>query len=69
MAAGGGINMEKFEEYFQRADLDRDGRISGNEAVSFLLGSNLPRPVLAQVNFIPHPSAYFDLFRHDSNCT
>ncbi|KAK6160838.1 hypothetical protein DH2020_004219 [Rehmannia glutinosa] len=50
MAGAGGVNMEKFEEYFQRADLDRDGRISGAEAVSFLQGSNLPRQVLAQVN-------------------
>ncbi|XP_051124137.1 uncharacterized protein LOC127246675 [Andrographis paniculata] len=44
-----GVNMEKFEEYFQRADLDRDGRISGAEAVAFLQGSNLPRQVLAQI--------------------
>ncbi|KAL0352519.1 UNVERIFIED_CONTAM: EH domain-containing protein 2 [Sesamum calycinum] len=49
MAGAGGVNMEKFEEYFQRADLDRDGRISGAEAVSFLQGSNLPRQVLAQI--------------------
>lgn len=41
--------MEKFELYFQRADLDRDGRISGAEAVSFFQGSNLPKPVLAQI--------------------
>ncbi|KAH6799777.1 Calcium-binding EF hand family protein [Perilla frutescens var. hirtella] len=41
--------MEKFEEYFQKADLDRDGRISGAEAVGFLQGSNLPRQVLAQI--------------------
>ncbi|KAL3617723.1 hypothetical protein CASFOL_038044 [Castilleja foliolosa] len=49
MAGAGGVNMEKFEEYFQRADLDRDGRISGVEAVTFLQGSNLPRQVLAQI--------------------
>ncbi|KAI3465457.1 hypothetical protein Pfo_022120 [Paulownia fortunei] len=49
MAGAGGVNVEKFEEYFQRADLDRDGRISGAEAVSFLQGSNLPRQVLAQI--------------------
>ncbi|RRT66017.1 hypothetical protein B296_00030332 [Ensete ventricosum] len=41
--------MDVFEEYFKRADLDRDGKISGNEAVAFLQGSNLPRNVLAQV--------------------
>ncbi|XP_019186703.1 PREDICTED: epidermal growth factor receptor substrate 15-like 1 isoform X2 [Ipomoea nil] len=47
--AGQGSNMEQFEVYFQRADLDRDGRISGVEAVTFLQGSNLPKQVLAQV--------------------
>ncbi|CAA0807025.1 Calcium-binding EF hand family protein [Striga hermonthica] len=49
MAGAGGVNMEKFEEYFQRADMDRDGKISGAEAVSFLQGSNLSRQVLAQI--------------------
>ncbi|KAG6400189.1 hypothetical protein SASPL_137014 [Salvia splendens] len=44
-----GVGMEKFEEYFQKADADRDGRISGVEAVAFLQGSNLPRQVLAQI--------------------
>ncbi|XP_059643375.1 uncharacterized protein LOC132285223 [Cornus florida] len=38
-----------FDVYFRRADLDRDGRISGDEAVSFFQGSNLPKPVLAQI--------------------
>ncbi|CAL9045379.1 uncharacterized protein LOC103985773 [Musa acuminata AAA Group] len=41
--------MDVFEEYFKRADLDRDGKVSGDEAVAFLQGSNLPRNVLAQV--------------------
>ncbi|GKB03056.1 actin cytoskeleton-regulatory complex protein PAN1-like protein, partial [Tanacetum coccineum] len=40
--------MEKFEEYFRRADLDKDGRISGAEAVAFFQASNLPKPTLAQ---------------------
>ncbi|XP_047981154.1 epidermal growth factor receptor substrate 15-like 1 [Salvia hispanica] len=44
-----GASAEKFEEYFQKADADRDGRISGAEAVAFLQGSNLPRQVLAQI--------------------
>lgn len=47
--AGQNPNMDQFEAYFQRADVDRDGRISGSEAVNFLLSSNLPRQVLAQV--------------------
>ncbi|XP_027905267.1 epidermal growth factor receptor substrate 15 isoform X2 [Vigna unguiculata] len=42
-------NMDQFEAYFRRADLDGDGRISGVEAVSFFMGSNLPKQVLAQV--------------------
>lgn len=50
--------MEKFEEYFQKADVDRDGRISGAEAVAFLQGSNLPRQVLAQVNLITMSSSF-----------
>ncbi|XP_052202300.1 uncharacterized protein LOC127808033 isoform X2 [Diospyros lotus] len=45
----GGPNMDQFEAYFQRADLDRDGRISGAEAVAFFQGSNLPKQVLAQI--------------------
>lgn len=40
---------DQFEAYFRRADLDQDGRISGVEAVAFFQGSNLPKPVLAQV--------------------
>jgi hypothetical protein len=39
-----------FDAYFCAADLDRDGRISGQEAVAFFKGSGLPQPVLAQVN-------------------
>jgi hypothetical protein len=41
--------MEAFEAYFRRADLDQDGRISGQEAVAFFQGANLPQQVLAQV--------------------
>ncbi|KAL3505505.1 hypothetical protein ACH5RR_035346 [Cinchona calisaya] len=46
---GGGLNMDQFEAYFRRADLDQDGKISGAEAVSFFQGSNLPTQVLAQI--------------------
>jgi len=42
-------NVDLFDAYFRRADLDRDGRISGVEAVSFFQGSGLPKKVLAQV--------------------
>jgi hypothetical protein len=47
-------NMDQFEAFFRRADLDGDGRISGAEAVNFFQGSNLPKHVLAQVSsFLP----------------
>ncbi|KAK3134626.1 hypothetical protein QOZ80_6AG0551480 [Eleusine coracana subsp. coracana] len=38
-----------FDAYFRAADLDRDGRISGQEAVAFFKGSGLPQTVLAQI--------------------
>ncbi|KAF7062149.1 hypothetical protein CFC21_068784 [Triticum aestivum] len=41
--------MEAFEAYFRRADLNQDGRISGQEAVAFFQGASLPQQVLAQV--------------------
>ncbi|XP_050145892.1 uncharacterized protein LOC126621421 isoform X1 [Malus sylvestris] len=43
-------NVDLFDAYFRRADLDRDGRISGNEAVAFFQGSGLPKQVLAQID-------------------
>ncbi|XP_010935314.1 uncharacterized protein [Elaeis guineensis] len=42
-------NMEAFDAYFRRADLDKDGRISGAEAVAFFQGFDLPKHVLAQI--------------------
>ncbi|KAF5455621.1 hypothetical protein F2P56_025179 [Juglans regia] len=44
-----GSNLDQFEAYFRRADLDGDGRISGAEAVAFFQGSNLAKQVLAQI--------------------
>ncbi|XP_042508818.1 actin cytoskeleton-regulatory complex protein pan1-like isoform X2 [Macadamia integrifolia] len=44
-----GQNVDLFDTYFRRADLDQDGRISGTEAVAFFQGSNLPKNVLAQI--------------------
>lgn len=41
--------MEAFENYFKKADLNQDGKISGPEAVAFFQGSGLPQQVLAQV--------------------
>ncbi|XP_047314899.1 epidermal growth factor receptor substrate 15-like 1 isoform X2 [Impatiens glandulifera] len=42
-------NVDLFDAYFRRADLDKDGRISGSEGVTFFQGSNLPKQVLAQI--------------------
>ncbi|KAA8547599.1 hypothetical protein F0562_004028 [Nyssa sinensis] len=42
-------NMDLFDAYFRRADLDQDGRITGSEAVAFFQGFNLPKQVLAQI--------------------
>ena len=47
----GWTDMDQFDAFFRRADLDGDGRISGAEAVAFFQGSNLPKNVLAQVPF------------------
>ncbi|KAK7386082.1 hypothetical protein VNO78_32171 [Psophocarpus tetragonolobus] len=47
--ASAASNVDLFDAYFRRADLDRDGRISGTEAVSFFQGSGLPKQVLAQI--------------------
>ncbi|PSS00376.1 EPS15 homologyprotein [Actinidia chinensis var. chinensis] len=44
-----GQNIDLFDAYFRRADSDRDGRISGGEAVAFFQGANLPQQVLAQI--------------------
>jgi epidermal growth factor receptor substrate 15 len=53
-----GPNMDQFEAYFRRADLDGDGRISGAEAVGFFQGSNLSKQVLAQVPYSFHTSNF-----------
>ncbi|XP_070677159.1 histone deacetylase 19-like isoform X2 [Malus domestica] len=41
-------HVDLFDAFFRRADLDRDDRISGNEAVAFFQVSSLPKQVLAQ---------------------
>lgn len=42
-------NVDLFDAYFRRADLDHDGRISGAEALVFFQGANLPKQILAQI--------------------
>lgn len=48
----GSGQADQFELYFRKADLDQDGWISGQEAVSFFQATNLPKPVLAQAIII-----------------
>ncbi|XP_050145878.1 uncharacterized protein LOC126621407 isoform X1 [Malus sylvestris] len=45
-------HVDLFDAYLRRADLDRDGRISGNEVVAFFQGSGLPKQVNAQIDRI-----------------
>jgi hypothetical protein len=58
--------VEAFEAYFRRADLNQDGRISGQEAVAFFQGANLPQQVLAQVR-PPKPSSLRFAHSHASS--
>uniref|UniRef100_A0A7I4ANT8 Uncharacterized protein n=1 Tax=Physcomitrium patens TaxID=3218 RepID=A0A7I4ANT8_PHYPA len=43
------VNAEVFDSFFRLADLDKDGRISGKEAVGFFKGSGLPQITLAKI--------------------
>ncbi|KAG5390676.1 hypothetical protein IGI04_032217 [Brassica rapa subsp. trilocularis] len=58
-------NMDQFEAYFKRADLDGDGRISGAEAVGFFQESGLPKPVLFQILSLSDRSGSGFLGRQD----
>ncbi|GAV88144.1 efhand_3 domain-containing protein/EF_hand_3 domain-containing protein [Cephalotus follicularis] len=58
-------NMDQFELYFKRADLDGDGRISGHEAVTFFKASNLPQQVLAQIWMIADQARIGSLGRQE----
>ncbi|KAJ7557180.1 hypothetical protein O6H91_05G115200 [Diphasiastrum complanatum] len=42
-------NSEVFDAYFRQADYDKDGRVSGAEAVAFFKGANLPQLILAKI--------------------
>ncbi|CAH2053234.1 unnamed protein product, partial [Thlaspi arvense] len=42
-------NQMIYKEWFEFADSDGDGRITGNDAIKFFSMSNLPRPELKQV--------------------
>ncbi|CBI26690.3 hypothetical protein VitviT2T_029902 [Vitis vinifera] len=42
-------NQMIYQEWFNFADSDSDGRITGNDAIKFFAMSNLPRPDLKQV--------------------
>nr|XP_008389942.1 uncharacterized protein LOC103452197 isoform X2 [Malus domestica] len=43
-------NVDLFDAYFRQADLDRDDQISGNEAVAFFQGSDLPKQAFNNSN-------------------
>ncbi|CAN7034904.1 unnamed protein product [Brassica rapa subsp. trilocularis] len=58
-------NMDQFEAYFKRADLDGDGRISGAEAVGFFQESGLPKPVIFQILSLSDRSGSGFLGRQD----
>ncbi|KAG7022768.1 hypothetical protein SDJN02_16504 [Cucurbita argyrosperma subsp. argyrosperma] len=60
-------NVDLFDAYFRRADLDRDGRISGAEAVAFFQGSGLPKQVLAQIWALSDPRQIGFLGRAEFN--
>ena len=38
-----------YSSWFLLADADRDGKVSGGEAISFLLRSELPKDVLRRI--------------------
>ncbi|CAH1427502.1 unnamed protein product [Lactuca virosa] len=42
-------NTDLFEMYFKMADLDKDGRINGVEAVPFFQTTGLPKAILAKI--------------------
>ena len=42
-------NLRMYTAWFKEADADRDGRVGGKEAASFLQKSYLPRNVLGQI--------------------
>ncbi|KAG0605340.1 hypothetical protein M758_9G050500 [Ceratodon purpureus] len=58
-------NAEVFDSFFRRADLDRDGRISGSEAVGFFQGSGLPQATLAKIWQFSDQSRAGFLSRHE----
>lgn len=50
-----------WEQYFQIADADRDGKISGGEAVAFFQKSGLPQMTLAKVRADVYSTHPFDV--------
>lgn len=49
----GVANTDLFEMYFKRADLDKDGIVSGAEALPFFQATGLPKSILAKIwNYI-----------------
>ncbi|KAI3505623.1 hypothetical protein L1887_27756 [Cichorium endivia] len=49
----GVANTDLFEMYFKRADLDKDGIVSGAEALPFFQATGLPKSILSEIwNYI-----------------
>ncbi|OMO53315.1 hypothetical protein CCACVL1_28729 [Corchorus capsularis] len=38
-------NIDLFDAYFRKADLDGNGKINGTKAIAFSQGSNLPKHI------------------------
>ena len=49
MASAVGDTAELYKSWFALADVDRDGKLTGGEAVAFLSRAELPQPVLKRV--------------------
>lgn len=64
---GAMANAEVFDSYFRRADLNKDGRISGQEAVAFFQGAGLPQMTLAKVRWLFNHSQHL-MIMHDEPC-
>lgn len=45
-------DIDLFDNWFRVADKDRDGKVSGGEAVEFFQRSKLPQAVLFQVSHL-----------------
>lgn len=52
-------DIDLFDNWFRVADKDRDGVVSGAEAVEFFQRSKLPQPTLFQVYICTSPPEFW----------